>query len=447
MTKTIFDFLPFDSCSAEQRNALNAMQVFVGADNADDFFILSGAAGTGKTSITSALINYLSASMLYYQICAPTGRAARILGKKTGRSSDTIHTLIYMPEVNDDGITTWVRKINKTDKKCVYVIDEASMIAAIANNSADGMYLSANALLDDIAAYVKEGNEGSKIVFLGDDHQLPPVEENESKALELEYLTKKYGWKGSAYELTEVIRQKSDSYILDNAIKIRESIDNKSPMPAIKANRYRSIYDAATVYAKNFEENTSHTAVCIGRTHKQNNIMNGYIRKLIFGGNVPLVVAGDLMIVNKNWKRGGQELSNGDAVTVIKFDWENRRYMADLTFVPVKIAAKDLAGEAFEVDELLLLDILTNEKHQLTPMQAKRLTSERLRVNKDFRKSKNPIDDPYMGALQLVYGHSITCHKAQGGEWDRVYVNTYGVGDAKWMYTAVTRPISILEVI
>lgn len=446
-TKTIFDFLPFDTCCAEQTIALNAMQVFVGNDDKDDFLILSGAAGTGKTSVTSALINYMADSQALYHICAPTGRAARILGRKTGKSSETIHSLIYIPEVNDDGIITWKLKLNTTDKKCVFIIDEASMIAAVTNMSADGMFLSANVLLDDLASFIKSGNSENKIVFLGDDRQLPPVDEYDSKALNADYLRNKYSWNGSAYELKEVIRQKCGSYILDNAVKIRESINNNEPMPMIKANRYRSAYEAATVYARNFEEDNGQSAVCIARSHKQNNSMNAYIRALIFGGMPKLIVPGDLMIVNRNWKRLGCELNNGDAVTVLSVDWAGAKEMAGLTFVPVRIAAKDLAGNSFEVDELLLLDILTNENHQLTAEQAKRLMGERMRINKTFRESKKASDDAYVGALHLVYGHSITCHKAQGGEWNRVYLNTFGVREAKWMYTAVTRAQHILEII
>jgi len=56
-----------------------------------------------------------------------------------------------------------------------------------------------------------------------------------------------------------------------------------------------------------------------------------------------------------------------------------------------------------------------------------------------YRETKNPKDDRYIGAMRLTYGHSITCNKAQGGEWKKVYVSTYYIPNLKWQYTAITR--------
>lgn len=445
-TKTIFDFLPFDNTTTEQTIALNAMQSFVSGNDTNDFLILSGAAGTGKTSITSALVNYLSHKMTGYRICAPTGRAARILGSKTGRDSDTVHSLIYVPETNDEGQVTWMLKTNMNDKQCIYIIDEASMVAATTNKSADEMYFSANPMLDDLKTFVKSGNESSKIIFLGDDRQLPPIDEKESRALDMRYLEQKFNWTGNCYQLTEVIRQKSGSYILQNATRIRHSIDCKTDMPKIQANYYRSGHEAAKVYALNFDASNYDQAVCIGRTHKQNNVMNDYIRQNLFGGNQKPIVPGDMMIVNRNWSRFGVRIDNGDAVMVEAIEWTKAENVAGLWFVPIRIRYKNVQGEDVSLDDFILLDILLNENHQLKPEQARRLYGERIRKNKIFRQSRKPADDKYIGALHLIYGYSITCHKAQGGEWNRVYVNTYGVKDAKWMYTAVTRAKNILEV-
>lgn len=92
--KSILDFLEFSSPTEEQKKALLAMADFVSKDNLEDFLILSGAAGTGKTSITTTLIQYLNSKDTNYKIAAPTGRAARILGKKSKTASSTIHSLI-----------------------------------------------------------------------------------------------------------------------------------------------------------------------------------------------------------------------------------------------------------------------------------------------------------------------------------------------------------------
>ena len=73
---TILDHLQFDCPTVEQKIALLGMSDFIKQTNTDDFFILCGAAGTGKTSITTALIGYLNTKSIGYNIAAPTGRAA-----------------------------------------------------------------------------------------------------------------------------------------------------------------------------------------------------------------------------------------------------------------------------------------------------------------------------------------------------------------------------------
>ncbi len=91
----ILDYLAFDAPTKEQVAALNTMADFVKKENTDDFYTLCGAAGTGKSSITSALIGYLNDRNISYHIAAPTGRAARIIGRKSNCLNSTIHSLIY----------------------------------------------------------------------------------------------------------------------------------------------------------------------------------------------------------------------------------------------------------------------------------------------------------------------------------------------------------------
>src|ERR1700754_3980232 len=70
-TKNILDHLYFHCPTTEQKNAL-ALEQFVKEENKDDSFVLCGAAGTGKTSITSALIGYLGQTETQYRISSPT---------------------------------------------------------------------------------------------------------------------------------------------------------------------------------------------------------------------------------------------------------------------------------------------------------------------------------------------------------------------------------------
>ena len=72
-------------------------------------------------------------------------------------------------------------------------------------------------------------------------------------------------------------------------------------------------------------------------------------------------------------------------------------------------------------------------------LKENKLYAERHRKNKTYRETHNVEDDRYLGALRASYGYCITCNAAQGGEWDKVYMNTYFIPDTRWAYTAVTR--------
>jgi exodeoxyribonuclease V len=445
--KSILDHLHFHCPTSEQKAALIALQQFVNEENKDDFFILCGAAGTGKTSITSALIDYLNETETQYKISAPTGRAARILGKKTKAISSTIHSLIYSTGTNKNtGEIVFTLKHNTNSKFCIYIIDEASMIAASKTKPERELFQTNDSLLNHLAKYIKAGNTNNKIIFLGDVNQLPPIHENESKALNPNYLRNHYQWKGSFHYLTEVKRQEDGSYILKNANKLRKAIDDKEQIqPQINAYRHYNTFIAAKEYAKRFEVNNPDHAVAIGLSHRANNIFNAEVRKHLFGGTVELIVPGDLMIVMQNWKRGGSVLYNGDHVIVEEVCLDRIEEVANLHFAPVRISIRNLEGDEQLVEDYLLLDILLNETPQLLPDQEKLLRAERFRKNKIFSDSGKPEDDRYVGALRLAYGYAITCHKAQGGEWDKVYVNTFGVKDMRWTYTAITRAKQDLE--
>jgi exodeoxyribonuclease-5 len=250
--KNILDYLHFHLPTVEQKLALEALAQFVDLSNKEDFFILSGAAGTGKTSITSALVGYLN-KVTQYRIIAPTGRAARILGKKTKCVSSTIHSMIYTPESNKEtGTVNWKLKPNFNDEYTVYIIDESSMIASSTNNSE--MFQTSDSLLNHLIKYIKSGNLNNKIVFLGDKNQLPPYAENDSLALDPNYMRKQYSFTGSFHYLTEVKRVEDGSYILKNATRLRKSIDdNEATVPKLEANRFINTWTAAKDFASNYD--------------------------------------------------------------------------------------------------------------------------------------------------------------------------------------------------
>jgi len=448
IAKTIHGYLHFQHPTLEQKNALNSLAEFVCEENKEDFLILCGAAGTGKTSITSALIGYLNADKINYSIAAPTGRAARILGRKTNSLSATIHSKIYTVEPNKEtGAVKFLLKKNTCSDFTVFIIDEASMIASGVSTKNNHLFQTNDSLLNHLTKFVKQGNSKNKIIFLGDKNQLPPINEQESNALNPNYLRSTFGWTGGFHYLTEVKRQEDGSYILTNAIALRKAIDNESPViPPINAYRHRNGFVAARDFAKQYNPSNPDTAVSIGQSHKANKIFNDEVRKNVFSGQIKLVEPGDLMLVTHNWKRNGDILFNGDHVVIDEVHLDKIETVANLHFAPVKLKAKALDGREQMIEDYILLDILLSEKPDMDMTLENGLRAERFRKNIRFRESGKPEDDRYVGAIRLMYGYAITCHKAQGGEWDKVYVNTFGVKDPKWSYTAVTRAVNVLEV-
>ena len=178
-------------------------------------FVLRGYAGTGKTSVVSAMVRALEQLHQPFVLLAPTGRAAKVLSRYSGYSAYTIHKYIYRQ--NQLGVEAFSLADNK-HKQTMFIVDEASMISASRDNSTFG---SGN-LLDDLIRYVYQG-EGCHMLLLGDTAQLPPVGSDLSPALDSDYIAG-FGLKVSDFTLTEVARQALDSGILSEATRIREEI-------------------------------------------------------------------------------------------------------------------------------------------------------------------------------------------------------------------------------
>jgi hypothetical protein len=443
-SKTILKFLHFSHPTKEQEVVLKAMEDFVNEGNQFDFLVLCGAAGTGKTSVTAALIGFLNQTNKPYKISAPTGRAARILGRKAKTTTSTIHSLIYTPKSdNETGKVTFKLKIGYNQKPTIYIIDEASMIPKDVDQS-ESLFEVEKGLIFDLVNYIKTANVNNKIIFLGDHYQLPPIGETQSYALNKEFLENTFNLKGSAYLLTEVKRQEDGSYILENATEIRKAIDERKTQHPIKGTQSKNIYSAADSYVKGLKTNGLENSVAIGVSHKANKFFNDLVRDRIFGKAKQILEQGDLLMVTQNWHRNGAYLYNGDHVELLSIDWKLQEQVAGLHFVTVKIKLLFSEQETI-VEDYVLLESVLSIGGKVDSKLENELRRQRYTKNKIYRETNMPGDDRYVGALRLMYGHAITCNKAQGGEWKKVFINTLGIPSLKWQYTAVTRGIDEIE--
>lgn len=434
--------LPF-SPTKEQVRVLQDIHAFIQKDDERKVMIVKGAAGTGKTSIMNAVKNIALEESVNYKLSSPTGRAAKVLQSKTNADVKTIHSQIFIPEVLENGrIKFNLRKVND-DGRTLYIVDEASMISNSKNE--DGLMYSDDPLLTSFFNFVNMGEEGSKILFVGDPFQLPPIvsmyEKSFSPALDEIYLRDKFGVKVGVNILTEVKRQTDESPVLDLATSIRYQIENGDNMYSEYPQRYGNWWDVKDAYMKRFSEENKDNVVVICHTNKDVNWWNNTIRNERFGYNKKILEVGDIVTVSRNtWTKQGM-IFNGDS-GIIRSVGNIEKEFGGLTFSEV-VVEFDGYEKSHQIETLVCLEALLTKTGSLTQEQEKKLYSAVMQMNPVFRESGNLQDDKYLSALRLRYGYASTCHKAQGGEWETVYVHPYldmlKRDRANWLYTAYTR--------
>ncbi len=417
----------------------------------DSVFLLNGYAGTGKTSLTGALVRALREAEVPVVLLAPTGRAAKVFGKFSRYPATTIHRRIYRG--TEGGLMTAEADVaDNTLVNAVFIVDEASMIGATTD------FTGKRSLLEDLIEYVYSG-EGCRMVLLGDTAQLPPVGSSESPAMNVDVL-KSFGLRVTRAVLTAVVRQASESGILYNATRLRKAMRHDPlPEPRIVTGRFS---DVVNVSGEELEDELSAAyndsgiteALLVTRSNKRATLFNLAIRTNILYREEELS-RGELLLVAKNnylWSarvKGLDFVANGDTAIVDTVYGTEEKYGFRFADVNLRLPDRDLA-----FDCKILLDTLTNESAALEPERYNALYMAALN-DPDLFTSATPMrtrmrllrSDPYVNALQVKYGYAVTCHKAQGGQWKNVFVDMgYIPADAyrtldfyRWLYTAVTR--------
>ena len=433
----------------DQLYAISRLAGFCSVQNKQQIFILKGYAGTGKTSLISALIKSLPAVKLKSILLAPTGRAAKVLSSYSQKQALTIHKRIYKRTEDDFGNSSFFLQEN-TNPNSIFIVDEASMI------STSGSLLSNSDLLKDLIEYVFSATH-CKLIFIGDTAQLPPVGMNISPALDEQYFETYFGIKPEIVLLKDVVRQTLESGIYFNATKIRQLIyEGQNIQPEFETNGFSDIHhitgtdledELNSAYSKFGEDET----IVICRSNKRANLFNQQIRHRIrFTENE--INAGDYMMVVKNnytWLPDDSKagfIANGEIVEILKVTKMYEQY--GLRFADVKLRMVDHNDPPLDVK--IILDTIMIEAPSLSQEQNKNLYSavvEDLAQITDKRKKYLSIKkDPHLNALQVKFAYAVTCHKAQGGQWDAVFIDQgyltkemINTEYLRWLYTAVTR--------
>ena len=483
----------------DQLGLVRAMADFL-SDKDKRIFILQGCAGSGKTFLMQGVANYLASKDRVFYLIAPTGKAAKVLTTKSGHQAKTIHSQIYsfhdVLEVEnkerkeDDnflqpqvvGESDWVLRFrlreNHEDLSAVYIVDESSLIGN-AETDHETLQFGSGKLLHDVLEYInpnfKENHR--KVIFIGDMYQLPPVGMNRSPALNSEDIYKECPYLETMdaiqmYTLQSVVRQKQDSGVLKVATYLRERLQRghfhellleEHPHDVTKIGRDQFIH----TYMGKVKEKGLEQVMVIAYSNAAVDIYNRLIREQLFPTQLE-VTNGDRLLILRNVKIDEEWLMNGDFVQVLQVGMPIIRSVkvkeekVNLLFRPAEIKAD---GKTHKV--LLKETILRSKARDLTKLERKALyTDFMIRHSKEIAEASKSgkvsrhqkitellLSDIYVNALEVKYGYAITCHKAQGSEWDTVFLDCdlkrgYKNRETfQWFYTGVTRSSNLLYLV
>ncbi len=451
-----FDHRP----TLEQQKAIHAWCDFLLSRSTDELFLLTGYAGTGKTSLVGAFVRTLRQLSQHVMLLAPTGRAAKVFSLYASAPAYTIHRRIYRQKSLLD-MQTFQPNVN-LHKHTLFIVDEASMIA---NEGLPGSMFGSGRLLDDLVHFVYSC-EGCRLMLVGDTAQLPPVGEDESPALSPDVL-EGYGLAVRQCNLTDVVRQLSDSGILWNATRLRRLVQTSlfDTFPRLRLACFPDIEsisgaDLLEALEDAYNQCGIDETVVITRSNKRANLFNQGIRGRILDYEEELTGGDQIMIARNNyfWSERNREpglseqqdnmpfIANGDVAMVRRVRHERDFY--GFRFADATLRFPDYDNR--EMDVTVLLDTLQSEAPALTRTQQDSLFQQ---VWDDYpeltdkrERAKKIREDIYYNALQIKYSYAVTCHKAQGGQWARVFIDQGYVTEEmlspdyfRWLYTALTR--------
>lgn len=371
--------------------------------NGERYTVIAGYAGTGKTTLVRSIIEELGVAEKDVCYTAYTGKATEVLKRKGNPNCMTLHKLLYdsfpLP-------TGGFRRVPKTrlDYKVV-VADEISMAPLT--------------LISKLYSYKVY------ILFLGDPFQLPPVEKKaDNHLLDNPHIF-----------LDEIMRQEAESEIIQLTMSIREG---KGIAP----------YDGKDV--KIFNQKELSTGMMewadqmICATNRMRFGLNTQMRELKgFEGQYP--VDGDKLICLRNYWDVGSELNDDPIIngTIGYFEdgYETTiQYPKFIVREPVPIIGGNLV-----IPE-------TNDRYKGLIFDKQMITTEQKTLDSSVEYKIHSIKNTPPTPMEFTYGYAITCHKAQGSQFNKVLVVEEGYPyekkeHARWLYTACTRAVDKLVLI
>ena len=441
-TKVKAPFMP----NAQQIDALNAMSDFI--KSRETSMTLSGYAGTGKTSLMEMIAKKCQKQNKPVMFCATTNKAAAVLNErvsKAGFKAETLNKVFGISVEIDPNSKTYnarnlVNNLKDIDilPNTTIIIDEASMIN-------EENYR----ILNDIAR-----NKGLKIIYVGDEAQLAPVNE--------EQISKVFrNGDGKVVTLTQVERT-ADNAILKEATDIREgkplsgetSFNSKGEGVAyILPQHTEAVNDVIEKYIKGLKKDPNYFRI-LAYTNKAVSNYNTQVRNLLgYTSSIPNI--GEPMTGYNNWgytygrkkKKGTYRFINSESYKVTKVDKPKQVYTkldngTSISMQAIPITLEDSLGKK---DTFNFMDIKNNSQNRqaamllaeekkrlwadtkkVVGMQAKIALYQKINTIDSFLFVNDNIEDNEHNLLQaktIDFGYAMTVHKSQGSTFTNVLMD------------------------
>jgi hypothetical protein len=414
ISKTLYEKVPLlKTLNPQQNIAKEKMRQFLKTE--DKFFLLSGGAGTGKTHTIGALISHLQAEKeRYYIACAaPTNKAVKVLRNSTQKwqthniDYGTIYQFLGLKmDYDEEGSKVLVEgKYSTIDHYDLILIDESSMISSKLWN-----------LLNQIVFRHK-----MKIVFIGDNAQLNPVNESESLV---------FSESNQGAELTEIMRTNQDNPVMDLIQSARQKVfDHGQPLALNNAfskdqmngvwilDQSQWLHQIVRAFkSPKYRDNSDYVRV-IAWTNREVNYLNHYIRNAIYeNADQPFVIGERLIATDTIFDHlEGEDIiiNNSDEFEVIRV----RQTVSEDGYNIWELKVIDFEGKE---QDLQIIDPSSETEFKATLAKLSKEAKA-----KQAAKQKNSWQDYWKHRNRYAnvnYSYSLTSHKAQGSTFNNVFV-------------------------
>lgn len=368
----------------------------------EKYVVISGWAGTGKSFTIKHLIAALGVDEEDVVFTAFTGKACEVMKKKGNKNVSTLHKLLFQSFMRPDG--SFFRKPVTTLGYRIVVVDECSMVP-----------MEFREILENL--------KNVFIIYLGDDAQLPPINPKDDNHL----------LDNPHIRLTQIMRQAEGNDIIDIATAIREGrpLDYYNGKDA-KILRKGELNEGMLLWAD----------IIICATNKTRVFLNNEVRRIKGYTGADIVEGEKVICLKNNWNILSNEespLING-MIGYVKSSSEGKIVFPEKLGGKIDILSMQVETETGEYFNPIPVDkqcFLTNVPY-FTP-------SQRYKILKN-EKWKEYLPE------EFTYGYSITCHKSQGSQWDKVLVfeESFPYEEdihQRWLYTAATRAADKLVIL